>query len=85
MKLQKLRLTNFKSFRNFELNANGKNVSIFGDNELGKTTLFDAFMWLLFDKDSLNRSTFGLKTLENGEPIKGLDHELEGVFDVDGI
>jgi DNA repair exonuclease SbcCD ATPase subunit len=84
LKLQKLRLTNFKSFRNFELNPNGKNVSIFGDNELGKTTLFDAFMWLLFDKDSLNRSTFGLKTLENGEPIKGLDHEVEGVFDVDG-
>lgn len=85
LKLLKLRLTNFKGCRSLEINADGKNVNVYGDNETGKTTIFDAFMWLLFDKDSLNRSTFGIKTLENGEPIPGIDHEVEGVFDLDGI
>lgn len=86
MKLLKLRLTNFKGCKSLEINAEGKNVNVFGDNETGKTTLFDAFMWLLFDKDSLNRSTFGLKTLdENGVVIPAIEHEVEGIFDLDGI
>lgn len=85
MKLQKLRLTNFKGCKSLEINADGKNINIFGDNETGKTTLFDAFMWLMFDKDSLGRKDFNIKTLdENGNVITGLEHEVEGVFDVDG-
>lgn len=86
LKLLKLRLTNFKGCRSLDINADGKNVNVFGDNETGKTTLFDAFMWLLFDKDSLGRKDFSIKTLdENGKAIPGLDHEVEGVFDVDGL
>lgn len=83
MKLLKLRLTNFKGCKSLEINADGKNVNIYGDNETGKTTLFDAFMWLLFDKDSLNRSTFGKRPLENGEPVKDINIEVEGIFDLD--
>lgn len=86
MKLLKLRLTNFKGCKSLEINTEGKNVNVFGDNETGKTTLFDAFMWLMFDKDSLGRKDFNIKTLDkNGNVITGLDHGVEGVFDVDGI
>lgn len=85
MKLLKLRLTNFKGCKSLEINADGKNLSIYGDNETGKTTVFDAFMWLLFDKDSLGRKDFNIKTLgANGKAITGLDHEVEGVFEIDG-
>lgn len=85
MRLLKLSLKNFKGIKEFELNTQGKNVSIFGDNATGKTTLFDAFLWLLFDKDSQGQSQFDIKTLdENNEPIHGLEHEVEGIFEIDG-
>ena len=56
MKILNLTLRNFKGTRDFELNTDGNDVNIFGDNGTGKTTLADAFMWLLFDKDSRNES-----------------------------
>jgi len=84
VKILKLSLKNFKGIENFVLETKGGNVSIYGNNATGKTTLFDAFIWLLFDKDSQNRKDFEIKTLdENGEPIHGLDHEVEGVFEID--
>ncbi|MGY0692655.1 AAA family ATPase [Virgibacillus sp. FSP13] len=83
IKLQKLVLTNFKGIKQFELNANG-DVLIFGDNGTGKTTLFDGFVWDLFDKDSQNKKDFQIKTLVNGKPVSKLDHEVEATLLVDG-
>lgn len=85
MKLLKLTLKNFKGIRDFSLEANGRNVDIWGDNATGKTTIFDAFTWLLYDKDSKNKKDFELKTLdENNSPIHNLNHEVEGFFEVNG-
>lgn len=84
MKLLSLKLKNFKGIREFELIANGVNVDIFGDNATGKTTIFDALIWLLFDKDSQNRNNFEIKTLdEAGSAIHRLEHEVEGTFLID--
>ena len=78
MKLVTLKLQNFKGIRNFTLDAQGRDISVFGDNATGKTTLADAFMWLLFDKDSANRKDFEIKTLgPDGEPEHGLEHTVE--------
>jgi len=80
-----LKLKNFKGIKEFELNADGRNVSVYGDNATGKTSLVDAFMWLLFDKDSTDKKDFNIKTLTiSGEPIHGLDHEVEAVLSLDG-
>jgi DNA repair exonuclease SbcCD ATPase subunit len=85
IRLLTLNLKNFKGIRSFSLETNGENVRVFGDNATGKTTLFDAFIWLLFDKDSNNRKDFAIKTLDkNGNVLHNLDHEVEGVFLVDG-
>lgn len=85
IRLLSLTLKNFKGIKNFTLNANGENVRVFGDNATGKTTLFDAFIWLLFDKDSQNKKDFAIKTLDkNGQVLHGLEHEVEGVFLIDG-
>jgi DNA repair exonuclease SbcCD ATPase subunit len=85
IRLQKLMLTNFKGIKSLTLGLNGRNASIYGANATGKTTIYDAFLWLLFDKDSQNKSTFNIKTLDsNGEPLHGLDHEVEAVLSVDG-
>ena len=63
VKLNRLTLTNFKGIRSFTLEPQGEDVNIYGDNAVGKTTIFDAFTWLLFGKDSLNRADFEIKTL----------------------
>lgn len=83
--LERLTLRNFKGIREFVLDAQGDNVNIFGDNAVGKTTLFDAWNWLLFDKDSENKKEFEIKTLNtDGSPIHNLDHEVEGTLFIDG-
>jgi len=85
MKLINLKLRNFKGIREFDLETFGESQAIFGDNGTGKTTLFDAFSWLLFDKDSANRKDFEIKTLGvDGEPVHGLEHEVEGVLETGG-
>ncbi len=85
MKLHKLVLTNFKGIKSFTLDAQGQDVNIWGDNATGKTTLYDAFLWLLFDKDSQNRKDFEIKTIgPDGEYVHGLDHSVEATLEIDG-
>jgi len=84
MKILNLTLRNFKGIRSFKLDSQGEDTNIYGDNAVGKTTLFDAFTWLLFDKDSSNRKDFQIKTLKpNGEPEHGLEHSVEAILELD--
>jgi predicted ATP-dependent endonuclease of OLD family len=73
--LKRLSLRNFKGIKAFDLALDG-DVSIYGTNATGKTTLFDALTWLLFDKDSLNSAQFEIKPIGKG----GLETEVEGTF-----
>ena len=82
MKLTKLELLNFKGLKSFAINING-DVVIRGDNATGKTTVFDSVCWLLFGKDSLDRADFEIKTLDGGEPIHKVNHEVTGIFTLD--
>jgi len=85
MKLNSLTLRNFKGIRDLRLDLQGRDVSIYGDNGTGKTSIADAFSWLLFDKDSADKKDFSIKTLDaENNPIPGLDHEVEGVLDLGG-
>ncbi|WP_172369610.1 AAA family ATPase [Sporosarcina jiandibaonis] len=84
LKLMNLTLKNFKGIKKFEVNADGWDSLIYGDNGTGKTTLFDSFVWLLFNKDSNNRADFAIKTLKDGKEINNLEHEVEAHFRIDG-
>ena len=81
--LRELVLKNFKGLRDFKLRDINGDISIFGDNATGKTTIFDAVTWLLWGKDSLNSANFNIKTLENGEPLHHLDHSVSAVLEND--
>ena len=84
IKLNKLEISNFKGIKNFTLDTQGGNVFVYGDNGTGKTTLSDAWHWLLFDKDSSNRKDFQIKTLKpDGEPEHGLEHTVEAILELD--
>ncbi|MFP3390645.1 AAA family ATPase [Brevibacillus sp. SIMBA_040] len=83
--LMKLVLLNFKGIKEFVLEVNGESVKVYGDNAVGKTTIFDAFTWVLFDKDSQNKQDFGIKTLDaEGKEMHRLSHEVEATLLVDG-
>lgn len=81
--LKSLRLLNFKGVRELSLEFGERETVISGENGSGKTTIFDAVSWLLFDKDSTGAASFGIKTLDgHGRPIPMIDHEVTGVFHV---
>lgn len=85
MKLLNLKIKNFKGIKSFELDTMGRSVNISGDNATGKTTVFDAVLWLLFDKNSENKSDFGIKPrFADGTEMSRGEHEVCGTFDVDG-
>lgn len=85
MKLNRLALRNFKAHREFEIEPYGADLNIYGDNAVGKTTLADAYTWVLTGKDSLGRADFGIKTTdEAGNAIPKLDHSVEAEFDLGG-
>lgn len=85
MTLKALKLSNFKGVKALDLQLSEYGNVISGANATGKSTVFDAFCWLLFGKDSHDRMKFNIKTLdENGEPIHNLTHSVTGVFAVDG-
>lgn len=86
IKLMNLTLKNFKGIKDFAIDVNGNDASIFGDNATGKTTLYDAFLWLLFNKDSQNRTKFSIKTITpDGKEMNNMENEVEATFIVDGV
>lgn len=88
IKLISMHMENFKRHKSLTVDFGGENTSIYGDNATGKTSIYDAFCWLLFGKDSAGNGekNIDIKPLnENGEVA---DHEavteVEAVLLADG-
>lgn len=85
VKLIKLNIQNFKGIKKLSIDFKGKDTNIYGENATGKTTIFDAFKWLLFDKDSSGRKDFCYKTLDsNNKIIHNIDTEVKAVINIEG-
>jgi len=69
IKLLQLTIDNFKGCRHLTLDFQGRSAAIYGDNATGKTTVYDAFTWLLFGKDSRSRSDFEIKPLDHAGQV----------------
>lgn len=83
MRLLKLHLRDFKGVGSFDLTPDGQSVTVFGRNASGKSTLADAYSWLLFGKDSRGSASFEVRPLENGEPMHRGEHAVEAEFQTD--
>lgn len=88
IRLDRIELTNFKGteHRAIDFCPTGT-TSILGANRTGKTTIFDAFTWLLFGKTSDGRSTqnFELKTRDaSGAVIPEIEHAVTAWVSIDG-
>jgi DNA repair exonuclease SbcCD ATPase subunit len=81
--IKTLSLINFKGIRDLTIPFGHNNVTISGYNATGKTTIMDAFIWLLFGKDSTGRKDFELKTLDdNNQFIPKLNHEVSAIIQI---
>lgn len=82
--LKSLHIENFKGIKSLEVNFSNK-TSIKGQNAAGKTTIFDAFTWLLFNKNSAGEEKFNIRPLDkDGNRIDNVEIKVEGVLDVEG-
>ncbi len=85
IRLVDLELRGFKGVDAFRLELDGSSAIVRGDNATGKSTLHDAYTWLLFGKDAHNRAAFEIKTLRpDGAPISGVEHEVRATFEIQG-
>lgn len=82
--LKSLNIENFKGIKSLEVNFSNK-TSIKGQNAAGKTTIFDAFTWLLFNKNSAGEEKFNIRPLDKGgNRIDNVEIKVVGVLDVEG-
>lgn len=88
IKIISLELNNFKCFNHIKIFFQGKNADIYGANGVGKTTIYDSLMWLLFSKDSQGNGDKSIEIKPLGEGGKVKDHDAEtsvvAVLVVDG-
>ncbi len=85
IELLELALQNFQGATAVTFAPEGRNAEVRGDNGTGKTTLLNAWSWLLTGKDSAGRADFALKTLgPDGEPLHKLAHGVTARLQVNG-
>jgi DNA repair exonuclease SbcCD ATPase subunit len=77
-------MENFKGIRSLDVKFSNK-IKIKGQNAAGKTTIFDAFTWLLFNKNSAGEEKFNVRPLDkDGKRIDNVEIKVAGVIEVDG-
>lgn len=84
IKLKSLHLENFKGVKSLDV-AFGYKTKIKGQNAAGKTTVFDAFTWMLFNKNSAGEEKFNVRPLDtDGKRIDNVEIKVAAVMEVDG-
>lgn len=88
IQIKRLSMENFKCHRHLELDLRGGNASVYGDNATGKSSIYDAFTWLLFAKDSHGNGekNLDIKPLDQNGEVADHDCEtvVEALLQVDG-
>ena len=82
--LKSIKLENFKGIKDLELSFSNKS-KILGRNASGKTTIVDAFLWLLFNKNSVYSEKFDLRPIDSdGKFVDYVDITVSAVIEIDG-
>lgn len=78
--IKSIRIENFKGAKSADYIFEGKNVSVTGQNGVGKTTIAEAYFWVLADKN------YELSSNPDIRPIKVSEctPRVEITFDIDG-
>lgn len=82
--LKSLHIENFKGIKLLDVSF-GPKTKIKGQNASGKTSIFDSFTWLLFNKNSAGEEKFNMRPLDaDGSRIDNVEIKVSAILDVDG-
>ena len=84
--LKKLKIENFKGLKNLDITFDGDELhsEISGANGTGKSTIYDAYIWLLFDKNASGDKDFSIKPRQtDGEEKHYQNIRVLGEFALD--
>lgn len=85
IRLINLTLRGWRGAENLTLNFGGESALISGRNASGKSRVMDAFLWLLFGKDSQDRKDYELRTrTADGKVQHHTECSVQGTLSVDG-
>ncbi|WP_418360115.1 AAA family ATPase [Sphingobacterium detergens] len=83
VRLKKLRFQQFKGIENLEIDFSPRVTNIYGANGTCKSTIFDGFNFLLFDKNASGETRFSKKPLDkDGNTSNKVSNVVYGEFDV---
>lgn len=74
LKIARMTIQNFCAVKALEIAPNGSDLSVFGDNATGKTTIANAFAWLFTGKNAAGTADFDPAPLDSAN---GKIHNLE--------
>ena len=77
IKIMRMSIRNFKGIESLDINFDGKDTVISGQNRLGKTSVADAFFWCLYGKNKDNSSDSGT----SGFSVRRIDSDGNPVTD----
>jgi hypothetical protein len=80
MTIERMEIKAFKGIRELTLDLRGQSAIIAGRNGTGKTSIYDAFLWLLFGKDSRDARADVKPLDKEGNRISGLDCEVTALL-----
>lgn len=84
MKLITLFLDNYQGINHLEIDAQGKNVAIYGENGTGKTTIANAIAWLLFGKSATGEKAYNPKPIDHdGTEKHFVETSVSGTFELE--
>lgn len=84
IEIKRISIKNFKGIREMAVPF-FESTEISGKNASGKTTIFDALTWVLFNKDSDGNEKFAIRPLNaDGTTVDGVEIEVTALFAVDG-
>lgn len=81
--LKSITLENFQGVKKSTINFNSEITNILGANESGKSTHQDAFLWLMFGKNSEDKKDFNIKNTKETD-LNRQDHEVKADLEIDG-
>lgn len=80
MKILRMRLENFQGVKQFDIAPDGQSCSLYGDNGTGKSTVYNAFTWLMYGKPSTGEKNYTPKTTGSHH----LRHAVEMAAEAEG-
>lgn len=83
IKIKEMRIINFMNTHDDVFKFYDKSI-VKAQNGKGKSTLVNAFSWLLFDTDGELHSNPSIRRMVNGNPVNDIDVSVECVMDIDG-